>query len=389
MNAGNYEIWLVSNLPPPVHGVSTFNAALLDELDRRGESVRVFRIGSTRARSIGRFSMIKALRDTRLLIRFLAAAMWRKLRGGKAVLYFTPSQDGPAVFRDAIVATIGRVCFDRVIGHVHGCSWLGRYRKGGLAARAMKQALASCDQVICLGSRFTRAMRDATGIDCVSVDNGAPATMEGKVRAWPSDGAQLTLLYLGSFILSKGLWAAAEAALLLLSRGRNVRLVCAGSWRVEAERVGFQRHFEEAITCGIIQFLGPVDEPRRTRILLDTHILVLPTRYPHEGQPLVLIEAMSAGVVPITTDQGGIPDLVSFPGSDLLVAPSHDSGHGLARTIESLAKDPGAYEALSMRCLERFRNHLTMERCATDVLTVIRGDTNPQMGAWESKRAAV
>jgi glycosyltransferase involved in cell wall biosynthesis len=390
MSGARDEIWLVSNLAPPVHGVSMFNAALLEELERRGEPVRVFRIGSSRARSIGRFSIVKALRDGGLIARFLAASLWRRLRGGgRAVLYFTPSQGGPAVFRDAVVATIGRACFDRVIGHVHGCSWLGRYREGGLAARAMRHALASCDQVICLGDRFTRAMRTATGIDCVSVDNGAPATRGGKARSWPSNGAPLTLLYLGSFILSKGLWAAAEAAVLLHGRGRSVRLQCAGSWRKEAERVGFERHFREAMKRGVIQFLGPVDELGRAKALLEANILVLPTRYPHEGQPLVLIEAMSAGVVPITTDQGGIPDLMSFAGAERLVASSHDSGHGVARTVEALANEPDVYEALSWLCLERSRTHLTMERCVTDILTVIRGDADPQMEGWESKQAAV
>ena len=390
MNGARDEIWLVSNLPPPVHGVSVFNAALLDELERREEPVRVFRVGSRRAQSIGRFSLVKALLGAGLIARLFTSALWRKVRGGGGtVLYFTPSQGGPAVFRDAVVAMIGRLCFDRVIGHVHGCSWLGRYREGGPAARAMKHALASCDQVICLGDRFTGAMRAATGIDCVSVDNGARATQGGRVRTWPGNGAPLTLLYLGSFILSKGLWAAAEAAVLLQGRGRNVCLRCAGSWRVEAERVGFERHFQAAIGSGVIQFLGPVDEPHRERALLDAHILVLPTRYPHEGQPLVLIEAMSAGVVPITTDQGGIPNLMSFPGSERLVSPSHESGRGVARTIEAFANDPDAYEALSMLCLERFRTHLTMERCVTDILTVIRGDADPPMEAWESKQAAV
>ena len=390
MNTARDEIWLVSNLPPPVHGVSVFNAALLDELERRDEPVRVFRVGSRRAQSIGRFSIVKALLGAGLIARFLAATLWRRVRGrGQAILYFTPSQSGPAVFRDAVVATIGRVCFDRVIGHVHGCSWLGRYRAGGLTSKAMRHALASCDQVICLGDRFTRTMRAATGIDCVSVDNGARATPGGKARTWPAPGAPLTLLYLGTFILSKGLWAAAEAAMLLRGRGLDVRLKCAGSWRLEAERVGFERQFREALSSGLMQFLGPVDESRRAKALLESHILVLPTRYPHEGQPLVLIEAMSAGIVPITTDQGGIPDLMSFPGSGRLVSPSHDSGHGVARTIEALASDPDAYEALSMLCLERFRTHLTMERCVTDILTVIRGDADPHVEAWESRQAAV
>jgi glycosyltransferase involved in cell wall biosynthesis len=140
---------------------------------------------------------------------------------------------------------------------------------------------------------------------------------------------------------------------------------------------------------GAIQFLGKVDGQHKEKALLDAHVLVLPTRYPHEGQPLVLIEAMSAGAVPVTTDQGGIPDLMSFAGSERLVSPSHENGRGIARTIEALIREPREYEALSARCLERFRSHLTMDRCVTEILAVVRGDADAGMEAWESKRAAV
>ena len=384
------EIWLVSNLPPPVHGVAVFNASLLDELERREVPVRVFRVGSDRADRIGQFSISKSVREGFLLVSFLSAAFRRRLRGGgRTILYFTPSQGGPAVFRDAVVAMIGSACLDRVIGHIHGCGWLDRVREGGLVARAMKRALSSCHHVICLGDGFTHAMRAATGIDCVAVDNGTRSVRDGNRRVLPSHGMPLQILFLGNFIRSKGLWAAAEATEILLHRGLSVRLKCAGSWRSETERFEFEERFGDGMSRGAIQFLGRVDGKDKEEALLEAHVLVLPTRYPHEGQPLVLIEAMSAGAVPVTTDQGGIPDLMSFAGSERLVSASHDTGLGVARTIEALVREPEEYEALSARCLERFRSHLTMDRCVTEILAVIRGDADPGMEAWESKRAAV
>jgi glycosyltransferase involved in cell wall biosynthesis len=141
--------------------------------------------------------------------------------------------------------------------------------------------------------------------------------------------------------------------------------------------------------CGVGPTDGKVDGHHKEEALLETHFLVLPTRYPHEGQPLVLIEAMSAGAVPVTTDQGGILDLMSFAGSERLVSPSHETGPGVARTIEALVREPGEYEALSALCLERFRSHLTIDRCATEILAVVRGGAAPGIEAWESKRAAV
>lgn len=36
----------------------------------------------------------------------------------------------------------------------------------------------------------------------------------------------------------------------------------------------------------------------------------LPTRYPNEGQPISILEAMGNGMFIITTDHAGIPDIV-------------------------------------------------------------------------------
>jgi glycosyltransferase involved in cell wall biosynthesis len=92
---------------------------------------------------------------------------------------------------------------------------------------------------------------------------------------------------------------------------------------------------------GAIQFLGKVEGHRKEKALLEAHFLVLPTRYPHEGQPLVLIEAMSAGAVPVTTDQGGIPDLMSFAGSERLVSVARNRTR---RRTDDRSAGPGAEE---------------------------------------------
>lgn len=40
------------------------------------------------------------------------------------------------------------------------------------------------------------------------------------------------------------------------------------------------------------------------------YIFALPTRYPNEGQPISILEAMGNGMFIITTDHAGIPDVV-------------------------------------------------------------------------------
>jgi glycosyltransferase involved in cell wall biosynthesis len=123
--------------------------------------------------------------------------------------------------------------------------------------------------------------------------------------------------------------------------------------------------------------VGPADVIRKDELFGMASFLIFPTRYPLEGQPLVILEAMSRGVVPITTDQGGIPDLLPFDRTELMVSRRHDEAGGISVTLERLIGDSALYERLSSKCLEYFERHLTLGRCTDQILSAIRGDVDP------------
>jgi glycosyltransferase involved in cell wall biosynthesis len=57
-----------------------------------------------------------------------------------------------------------------------------------------------------------------------------------------------------------------------------------------------------------VRYLGYVDEPTKREVLCDGSIYVLPTYA--EGLPIAILEAMAAANAIVSTDAGGIPDLV-------------------------------------------------------------------------------
>src|ERR1700750_2589780 len=90
------EIWIVSNFPPPVHGVAAFNAALTDELARRGIGYRTFPIGTRGAlREVAQVGVGKTIADAGVIVR-LGVALARARVAGRmpAAIYFTPCQGG-------------------------------------------------------------------------------------------------------------------------------------------------------------------------------------------------------------------------------------------------------------------------------------------------------
>jgi glycosyltransferase involved in cell wall biosynthesis len=67
---------------------------------------------------------------------------------------------------------------------------------------------------------------------------------------------------------------------------------------------------EELRVKGVVHVLGRLDNAAKWAVFRGCDILLLPIFNPTEGQPLTIIEAMHAGCVVVSTECGGLRDLV-------------------------------------------------------------------------------
>jgi glycosyltransferase involved in cell wall biosynthesis len=101
---------------------------------------------------------------------------------------------------------------------------------------------------------------------------------------------------------------------------------------------GIEAARTESIAPGRFLWLGAVPDAARYFAAFD--VFVLSSRA--EGLPMVLLEAMAAGTPIVTTNVGGIPDLLS-PAEGMLVAP--DDPKALAAAIRATLDDRAATSA--------------------------------------------
>jgi L-malate glycosyltransferase len=94
-----------------------------------------------------------------------------------------------------------------------------------------------------------------------------------------------------------------------------------------------------------VHFHGPVPNEAVPRYLDEADIVVNPSNA--DNMPISLLEAFAAGVPVVTTDVGGIPDLVGSANAALLV-PAGDSG-AMAARIEELLSGPEQVVELTRR----------------------------------------
>jgi glycosyltransferase involved in cell wall biosynthesis len=172
----------------------------------------------------------------------------------------------------------------------------------------------------------------------------------------PWDGSGVLRLFCCARLTPiKGYEELIDAVGALKKSGVPVELRIAGE--DDAGGSGYRRTLEERIAQSeagaSIRLLGAVNEQTIIDELHAAHLFVLASH--HEPLGVAIMEAMAAGIPVITTNAGGVPELITSGVHGLLVPPK--SPEELARTIRKLAEEPALAKALSDAALERVQQH--------------------------------
>ena len=84
----------------------------------------------------------------------------------------------------------------------------------------------------------------------------------------------------------------------------------AGKFFEDSEKEYFESYIKDNKLEEYATYHGIVGGEEKRNILKLCDIFALPTRYPNEGQPISILEAMGNGMFVITTDHSGIPDII-------------------------------------------------------------------------------
>jgi glycosyltransferase involved in cell wall biosynthesis len=159
-------------------------------------------------------------------------------------------------------------------------------------------------------------------------------------------------LFVGRLRIRKGVEVLLEAMSALRDRLPQARLLIAGDGE---HRASLERRAAELELGAAVRFLGRCDASRVRGLLRRARALVVPSIY--EGMPLVVLEAMEAGVPVIASAVSGIPEVVEDGGTGWLVPPEEPDA--LAAALAAAWNDPAEAarrgDAGRRRVDERFR----------------------------------
>lgn len=241
------------------------------------------------------------------------------------LFYFTISQTKGGNLRDLVILKLLRLRNKKCLVHLHG----GYYRKmvdselPNWQKKANYRALSQAAGAVVLSDSLKdifRGMMPEDRIHAVMncVDDEFLLSDEEaaqKFSAW-HDKQVLHVLYLSNFIRTKGYptvleWALREKQRTDAGGERRFHFDFAGKFFDEQEQTYFDRFVRDNDLSEFVSYHGVVGGSEKKALLKEGNIFALPTRYPKEGQPISILEAMGNAMMIVTTDHAGIPDIVT------------------------------------------------------------------------------
>jgi colanic acid/amylovoran biosynthesis glycosyltransferase len=172
---------------------------------------------------------------------------------------------------------------------------------------------------------------------------------------------------MGRLSRPKGIWDLFDAIPAVLARHPEARFLLCGVAENDAQepvlrQAVVRRGFAERVT-----FLGPREGREKVQVWLSASVFACPSWT--EAFPLVIPEAMAAGVPLVATAVGAIPDFVTDGEDGFLVAPRDPPA--LADRINRLLDDEALRRRIAQRVRERAPREFAIECGVARVREVI------------------
>jgi len=329
----------------------------------------------------GSFDQSRALNTVMVLLLF-----WLRLFFVTRV-YITVASSILGFVRDALMIWPSRLLGCRVTLHLHGGGYRGFYEaQPQWMKSAIRHTVSQADAIVVNGELLLdqfhflpdAAKKVRVVPNCLPMDTQPDSSA---IKALPQDGP-VKLLYLSNMIESKGYLKTLEACRILKQEaGTDIRCDFCGEFlRTAVNESDLSSDEAKAFFCDLIDswgledvvaYHGVVRGKQKQEFLKNAHVFILPTRYPWEGQPVSIIEALAFGTPVISTQFRGIPELVIDGYNGFFTEP--DAPEQIASHVRSLVRDPGMYRTFSENAIAHYHKNFTQEQHLKRLIPIILG----------------
>src|SRR5690606_38109808 len=222
-----------------------------------------------------------------------------------------------SLLRKSIMAAIARKFGKKVIYHSHGSELKDFYlRSSKFLRKRIAGFFEKVDLVICLSQEWKAFFCEHFSLKQIEVLENIVEEPGPDLISKPNQGFPLRILFLGLIGTRKGVFDLLE----VLSKNKEEfegKLIVSIGGRGETDKL--ESFVKDKQLEKLVHFEGWVTGIRKDELLKNADVYILPSY--NEGLPISILEAMSFGLPIISTNVGGIPQVVNNNFNGFIIQP--------------------------------------------------------------------
>ncbi|MBC7797214.1 MAG: glycosyltransferase family 4 protein [Pyrinomonadaceae bacterium] len=314
---------------------------------------------ASQAEDFGRFGKLM------LALRAVFSFVFNVLRNNPALVYVHLGSNA-SLYRESLFIILAKVFGKKIVGHFHAGD-VEEYlvSQSRIGRRFIASAMSLSDALIAVSQESAGKLRKIASRNKISVVANALNT-----KAFPfsprrfaeREGANIKLLFVGAMGKLKGEIDLANAVKILRVNHSNLKITFLG---FGGEKL--KNYCEKIGIVDAVEFIGAVSLEKRIEFFEKADIFVLPTYA--EAMPMSVIEAMAAALPCVTTDVGGIPELIDDGENGFLIEPSNVKK--LAERISFLIENPQTRIEFAAKAQDKVRRNFGLDDYAVKLTTLL------------------
>lgn len=348
------RILFILHLPPPIHGAAMMGK-YIQESELINSSFDCFCINLATAGSlsdIGHVSLEKLLKYL-LLLRYISHVV-KEIR--PELVYITPNAGGKAFFKDFIVVQMLKSMGCKIIAHYHN-KGVSAYQSKWIYNFLYKRFFSNLKVILLAENLYKDIAKYVKREDVYICPNGIPSSCKEEMEARRNNVIP-HLLFLSNLLISKGVIVLLDALKIL--KEKEYTFVCQfiGGETAEINAVQFFEEVNKRELSDLVTYVGRKVREEKEAFFRQADIFVFPTYYETFG--LVNLEAMEYKLPVISTNEGGIPDMVKDGENGLICEKQNPVS--LADCIAKLLDDEELRVKMGSAGHEKFCREFTLDK---------------------------
>jgi glycosyltransferase involved in cell wall biosynthesis len=338
-------------LPLPVHGVSVMNELIYnsDRINKNYEKHLIEIKFSSQFSEIRRYNLNKILKFFTIAIRLFANL--NKIKSD--IVYFSLMPVGPGFVRDFFYVIIIRLFNLKIIFHLHNIGINERSKKP--LFKWMYESIFKNSTIIHPSDILLR--KELKNLNLVNtkkivIPNTCMPFSNSNINSQRSNNDIIRILFFSNLLPDKGLMVLLEAIKNVSDNLKNFELNVYGSYYRAREVKRYKRFISENNLSEKVFIKGPCFNREKERAFCESDIFVFPSYFREECFPLVILEAMQAGLAIITSSIGAIPEIIEDGINGILVKPKEHLQ--LAEKIQLLATNKKLRKSIGNKARDKY-----------------------------------